>query len=152
MITDEQGRQWILQKLYNEGFKYLYINTATEFCEVWASDVLPNVNEEGVVYQHPFDSNGQNSAEVELKDIITIDKPYIDIEQELGIVDWSKVPVDTPVVVWDDGDLTKKNRHFARYENDIVYAFKGGHTSWSIHDESDVIGWDNARLVDADKT
>lgn len=45
-------------------------------------------------------------------------------------VDWSKVPVDTPIHVSDD-NLYWANRHFAKYENGVVYAWFNGATSFS---------------------
>ena len=45
-------------------------------------------------------------------------------------IDWSKVPVDTPIYVWDSDSNTYK-RHFAGYANDKIIAFTDGATSWS---------------------
>lgn len=45
-------------------------------------------------------------------------------------VDWSKVPVDTKVLVSDDGGKWFK-RYFASYEDGRVYVWYGGGTSWS---------------------
>lgn len=45
-------------------------------------------------------------------------------------IDWNKVPVDTPIYVWDSGSNTYK-RHFAGYTNDKIFAFTDGATSWS---------------------
>ena len=45
-------------------------------------------------------------------------------------IDWNKVPVDTPVYVWDRNNNTYK-RHFAGYANDKIIAFTDGATSWS---------------------
>lgn len=45
-------------------------------------------------------------------------------------VDWSKVAVDTKVLVSDDGGKWFK-RYFASYEDGRVYVWYGGGTSWS---------------------
>ncbi len=45
-------------------------------------------------------------------------------------VDWSKVAVDTKVLVSDDGEEWHK-RHFARYEDGEVCVWYGGGTSWN---------------------
>lgn len=50
-------------------------------------------------------------------------------------IDWSKVPVDTPVVV-TLRDGTKLNRYFAKYKDNNIYTFLNGATSWSIEDKS----------------
>lgn len=62
-----------------------------------------------------------------------IDKPYIDIGKELGVVDWSKVAVDTPVIVWDNDTKKQNNRHFAKYEHGFVWTYaKGKHRGLQV--------------------
>lgn len=51
-------------------------------------------------------------------------------EYKEHIIDWNKVPVDTPIYVWDNGSNTYK-RHFAGYINDKIMAFTDGATAWS---------------------
>lgn len=46
-------------------------------------------------------------------------------------VDWSKVPIDTPILVRDLENEKWTKRHFAKYEGGKVYAFRNGGTSWS---------------------
>ena len=46
-------------------------------------------------------------------------------------VDWSKVAVDTPILVRDSEKESWRKRYFAKYENGMVYAWGGGTTSWS---------------------
>lgn len=53
-------------------------------------------------------------------------------------VDWSKVPVDTPVLVSDDG-VNWKRRYFAKVNNTgEIFAFSCGATSWSADEYSPV--------------
>lgn len=141
-ITDEQGRQWILQKLHDEGFKYLYYDRYFDN-EIKASELPPKVNYSGVLSTN---ADSKNSDCIFLDEFITINKPYIDIEKELGIVDWNKVPVDAPIVVWNGEGILKHNRYFAKYEDGVVYTFKGGTTSWSTK-EVNLSGWSNAQLA-----
>ena len=47
------------------------------------------------------------------------------------VVDWSWVPVDTKVLVSDDGKEWNR-RHFAKYEDGKVYCFNDGYTSFTI--------------------
>lgn len=65
-------------------------------------------------------------------------------------VDWSKIPVDTPILV----RLTEKDawihRYFAKYENEIVYAWECGATSWSTEDSDDVCEWKYAKLAESE--
>ena len=46
-------------------------------------------------------------------------------------VDWSKVAVDTPILVKGRNDHEWLKRYFAKYENGSVYAWNTGRTSWS---------------------
>ena len=48
-------------------------------------------------------------------------------------IDWNKVPVDTPIYVWDNNDNRTYKRHFAGYNkvNNMIIAFDNGGTSWS---------------------
>lgn len=59
-------------------------------------------------------------------------------------IDWIKVAVDTPILVSNrkkDGEWYK--RYFAKYENNKVYAFSDGCTSWSARD---ILAWEYAKL------
>ena len=47
----------------------------------------------------------------------------------LGIVEWDKVPVDTPIVIKTNFKSLK--RYFAGYKNNMVCYFVDGTTSWS---------------------
>ena len=65
-------------------------------------------------------------------------------------VDWSKVPVDTKIIVWDnDSKNYKVKRHFAKFENGEVYAWDNGETSWTVKKDKYVpTKWDNAELAE----
>lgn len=66
-------------------------------------------------------------------------------------VDWSKVPVDTPILVrfiGDDKHWVK--RHFARYDNGQVRAWINGTTSWTADGKSDT--WTYAKLAEPNNT
>ena len=60
-------------------------------------------------------------------------------------IDWSKVPVDTPIYVWDNNDNRTYKRHFAGYNkvNNMIIAFDDGGTSWS---SVTTTKWDNAKI------
>lgn len=64
-------------------------------------------------------------------------------------VDWSKVAVDTPILVRDNEDDVWRRRHFAKYVNNTVYAWNGGATSWSACRSGNVItDWKMAKLAE----
>ena len=50
-------------------------------------------------------------------------------------IDWSKVPVDTPIIITTP-DKECKKRYFSKYVNDRIYAFGDGTTSWSAEYDS----------------
>lgn len=61
-------------------------------------------------------------------------------------VDWSKVEVDTPILVREDDNDEWGRRYFARYKNGTVYAWIGGCTSWS---EINMSAWEHAKLAES---
>ena len=65
-------------------------------------------------------------------------------------VDWNKVAVDTPILVRDSEKESWRKRHFAKYENGIVYAWENGLTSWSAH-RSNVVGFGMAKLAESEE-
>lgn len=69
------------------------------------------------------------------------DEEYIESE-----VDWSKVAVDTPVLVKNSGNKNWLKRYFAKYENKKIYVFKNGRTSWSSDGET--LSWDCVKLAE----
>lgn len=66
-------------------------------------------------------------------------------------VDWSKVPVDTPILVRDSGEEAWRKRHFAKYEDNTVYAWNRGATSWSVSASSNIVGWKFAKLAESEE-
>ena len=54
-------------------------------------------------------------------------------EYEEPEIDWSKVKVDTPVLVKNIENEEWKKRHFAKYENGRVHVWNNGSTSWSAY-------------------
>ena len=78
----------------------------------------------------------------------TEENQQIDIAEYLGIVDWSKVEVDTPVLVSFDGCNWFK-KYFAKVQNDTVYTWDNGATSWSVSNkEYCVTSWRYAKLAE----
>lgn len=65
-------------------------------------------------------------------------------------VDWSKVPVDTPILVRNSEKNSWEKRYFAKYENGIVYAWGYGATSWSARGSGDISDWKMAKLAESE--
>lgn len=69
---------------------------------------------------------------------------WLDEEYQEPEVDWSKVAVDTPILVSMSGQ-DWSHRHFAEYRDGIVCAFDGGATSWTSNVST---GWEYAKLAE----
>ena len=70
-------------------------------------------------------------------------------ESEEPKVDWSKVEVDTPILVKQGKNGEWLERHFAKYEKGDVYAWVDGQTSWT---GADKIKWKYARLPEDEES
>ena len=77
----------------------------------------------------------------------TKENRQIDIAEYLGIVDWNKVEVDTPILVKDYNDQVWKKRHFAFFQDGKVYVWMSGGTSWSCNN-GEVVEWKYAKLAE----
>ena len=66
-------------------------------------------------------------------------------------VDWSKVKVDTPILVRNNEDKEWVNRYFAKFADGKVYAWVSGATSWTVDDEYDVTFWKYAKLAESEE-
>lgn len=66
-------------------------------------------------------------------------------------VDWSKVAVDTKILVRDHEDNAWVRRHFAKYEGGRVYAWSDGLTSWSVAGSFAVSTWKYAKLAESEE-
>lgn len=74
-------------------------------------------------------------------------KEWLFQEYEEPKVDWSKVKVDTPILVRNDGNPRWTRGYFAGYVHETVYAWKYGKPSWTAGDAS---GWKYAKLAESE--
>ena len=142
MITDEQGREWLLQKLYDDGWRYIVGGDGTF---VYVTKNKP------FIFSGMYKANGDKYRCIEiisgtLPSLETCD--VINIAEELGIVDWSKVKVDTPILVRQHEQDEWEKRHFAYFKDGRVCAWLCGATSWSADYEGDTTDWNFAKLVE----
>ena len=67
-------------------------------------------------------------------------------------IDWTKVPVDTPVYVRDENDHPWRKRHFKKFDahnNEYPYrSYDDGRTSWSSDSSEQVCGWKQCKLAE----
>ena len=69
-------------------------------------------------------------------------------EYEEPETDWSKVEVDTPILVRDGEDEEWIKQHFAECDGKVVCAWRAGKTSWT---EDCVMGWKYAKLAESEE-
>ncbi|MCU7379524.1 hypothetical protein OBO34_14350 [Clostridiales Family XIII bacterium ASD5510] len=74
---------------------------------------------------------------------------WLDEEYKEPEVDWSKVAVDTPVLVKNAECAGWVKRHFAKYEDGQVYAFDLGCTSWT--NSRHATSWNYAKLAELEE-
>lgn len=74
-------------------------------------------------------------------------KEWCESEYKEPPIDWSKVPVDTPILVKNNHDDEWFHRHFAKFEDGVVYAWDDGKTSWSLSSLGKV-DWKYAKLAE----
>lgn len=152
MISDKEARQYILQQLYDEGYRYL---ARDESAFLYAHKNRP------IKKQNIWDGLGCANTCTHIhsfscfKDIKWADDEPLDIAKELGIIDWTKVPKDTKVLVWEGkGIFNKKHkRYFSHYEAsnpDLPFrVYYAGATSWSNADA--VVGYPYCELFKDDE-
>ena len=63
--------------------------------------------------------------------------------------DWSKVEVDTPILVRDIPHGEWEKRHFAKYEDREVWAWGSGCTSWTT--SGGMTPWRYAKLAESEE-
>ena len=88
-----------------------------------------------------FDGNGDGCIKARMR--------WIEQEYEEPPVDWTKVPVDTPILVKNTEDDDWTNRYFAEYKNETVFAWYDGATSWSS--KNDKCDWEYAKLAEREE-
>lgn len=145
MISDEQGREWLLQKVYDAGWRY-YVK-ASNGC-MYLTKEKPTFCGDGKSI-NPYSGGTTMCTDFFATFIHGIKyNEVLDIAEELGIVDWSKVPVDTPIYVREHENNTWEKRHFAFFKNGRVYAWLSGTTSWTNNDTNATFSWKYAKLAE----
>lgn len=130
-MNDKQFTDELFKRMYNLGFRKAEIEDDTLFFFVNERD-----------YLCPF------SPRVQVKCTCFEEKDQlIDVAEYLGMVDWNKVPVDTPILVSLDGELWLC-RYFADFKDGIVYTWSNGTTSWSVRKREYKDAWSFAKLAE----
>nr|DAO00493.1 MAG TPA: hypothetical protein [Bacteriophage sp.] len=131
-MTNEQ--KWLLEQMHQEGYRDIKI------IGVYAYFVNPDFIENGGNFKVR-----DHTPRIPCRVLgLSPKTDKYSIASLLGIVEWEKVPVDTPVIA--ETGLVKAKLYFAKYENGRVYCFRGGKTSWTslgdfywVYPEDDVL-------------
>lgn len=130
-MNDKEFTDELFKRMYNLGYRRAEIE----------NDVLFFFNSEREILNHFLPRVKVASTCFEEKN------QFIDVAEYLGIVDWSKVAVDTPVLVGLN-DESWFCRYFACFKNGIVYTWSGGATSWSVREREHKDAWGFAKLAE----
>lgn len=139
MINDKQGREWVLQKLYDDGWRYMI---GGDGIFIYLTKNKP------LIVDGMYTCTGDEYTLIGRTNCILPDLgkgEVMSIAEKLGIVDWSKISVDTPILVRNNGCVWTK-RYFAEYKNGKVRAYHNGATSWSS--DGRMGSWDYAKLAE----
>jgi hypothetical protein len=118
-MTNEQGAKWLLQEMYDEGYRDIKI------IGVYAYFVNPTFIENGGHFKVR-----DHTPRIPCRVLgLSPKTDKYSIASLLGIVEWEKVPVDTPIIL--ETPYGPLRQYFARYEGGKVWYFNGGKTSWS---------------------
>lgn len=101
----------------------------------------------------PYLCSNIKCDECELKGFMKVDcaeKFNKWLNEEYNLIDWSKIPIDTPIFVRDFENAEWEKRHFAgiNIENGRVFAWESGCTSWTTDFKC---SWNFAKLAEPEK-
>lgn len=130
-MNDKQFTDELFRRMYDLGYRKAEIENGTVF------------------FYKNCGRISQWSDRVDIRSTcFTEENQQIDIGEYIGIVDWSKVEVDTPILVKDDCDDKWEKAYFAKYEDEMIYAWDNGRTSFSARNKEDTFIWDRAKLAE----
>lgn len=130
-MNDKQFTDELFRRMYDLGYRKAEIENGTVF------------------FYKNCGRISQWSDRVDIRSTcFTEENQRIDIAEYLGIIDWSKVKVDTPILVKQYEQDEWEKRHFAYFKDERVYAWLCGATSWSADYEGDTTNWNLAKLAE----
>ncbi len=79
-------------------------------------------------------------------DCTTIQSLWLNEEYKEPEFDWTKIAVDTPILVRDNECEKWKKRYFVKYQDGYIYTYADGSTSWSS-DGMSLVKWEHGKLA-----
>ena len=135
-------REYILTYLHNA--EYCYVTIGKEVDTIRAHGEMPRFDK-GLWTSGDYD---EMSAYGLFEDLVNEDK-VLNIENELGLTDWRQIPVDTKVMVSNNGEDWFR-RYFKKFdEREQRYVcFDAGSDSWSADPEFYGSYWKYCKLAE----
>lgn len=112
-------QKWLLQEMYNEGYRDIKIEG------VYAFFVNPTFIENGGNFKIR-----DHTPRIPCKVLgLNPNTRKYSIASLLGIIEWEKVPADTPIYI--ETPYGRLRRYFSGYDKGKVWFFADGKTKWS---------------------
>lgn len=114
-MNDKQFTDELFKRMYDLGYRKAEIESGVLFFFNGKRELLNYFLPRVMVASTCFEKKNQ----------------LIDIAEYLGIVDWSKVKVNAPILVRDSTWDAWKIGHFARYRKGHIFVWEKGKTSYT---------------------
>lgn len=131
-MDDKQFTDELFKRMYDLGYRKAEIESGVLFFFNGKRELLNYFLPRVAVASTCFDGKDQ----------------LIDIGEYLGVIDWNKVKVDTPILVRDYETSKWEKRYFAFFKNGKVHAWNGGVTSWTSERHNNTMSWEYAKLAE----
>lgn len=139
----QEGVTGFLRMIYDRGYNFAFYNP--DKCEYTLSKKEPVFRGNTFLRCDGDYKYAKDDFSIDiLKDLLE-GRNYIKIDEHIDVVDWSKVAVDTPILVRSSIEEDWNRRHFAKYKDGKVCAWSYGKTSWS---GERFIAWEHAKLAE----
>lgn len=112
-------------------------------------DIACHNNKLALKHNIPYPCNKINCGKCDLwnKGCITEFIEWANSEYKKPEIDWTKVPVDTCLLISDSCGKNTIKRHFAEYYNKKIYVYPEGMTSWSFAGQHKLlVAWDEKNV------
>lgn len=137
-MTNKEYYSMTLEDIDNDGYRVAIINNKPVPCK---DTILCNTCKRK-------QKNGQDCLNTNARCSDLILYNWLEAEHLSDkAVDWSKITVDTKVMVSHDG-VNWRKAYFSRYENNKVFVFNAGRTSWNKLDCNSEIFYEYVKLVE----
>lgn len=101
-------------------------------------------------YKWKVNEGGLTNDIIDITDFYSL-KELFDLQfKKVYKIDWSKVEVDTKILVSND-DIRWYHAHFAMFENDTIYTFSDGTTSFTCECNNAFEPWQYAKIYEEEK-